>query len=402
MKILYVSSLCSERLNIDLFDRGIGVFNFAAQKFHRLVTKGLAKNGADVCALSSIFLTKTARKLCCFPKEYEGGVCFKYIPSINFFIFRHVCLFAYAFLYTFFWGLKRKSEKTAIIDIQQISICMGSLFACKFIGLKNVGIVMDLPGLMITDNTKCSFVKKEIKKISSLICRMYLKSFSAYVFLTEAMNDVVNIYNRPYMIMEGLVDSDCAVLKNEITSKANEKIVLYAGGLFEQYGMDLLVKAFMRLPMLDARLVLYGNGSYVEKIKKYAKEDSRIVYKGVRSNEEVVKDEISATLLVNPRPTTEMFTKYSFPSKNMEYMVSGTPLLTTKLPGMPQEYYPYVYMFDEETVDGFAKSLSKVLSSSLDQLCQKGKDAQNFVLAYKNNVIQGRRIIEFVKNELQL
>lgn len=400
MKILYVSSLCSERLNKDLFDRGIGVFNFAAQKFHRLVTKGLAKNGADVCALSSIFLTKKARKICSFPEEYEGGVFFKYIPSINFFIFRHICLFVYSFFYTFFWGLKRRNEKTAIIDIQQISICMGSLLACKFIGLKNVGVVMDLPGLMITDNAKCSFVKKKIKKISSLICKMYLKSFSAYVFLTEAMNDVVNIYNRPYMIMEGLVDSDCAVVKNELANKAKEKVVLYAGGLFEQYGMDILVRAFMKLSLPDARLVLYGSGTYVEKIKKYAKEDSRIVYRGVRSNEDVVKDEISATLLVNPRPTYETFTKYSFPSKNMEYMVSGTPLLTTRLPGMPQEYYPYVYMFDEETIDGFAKSLGKVLSSSPDQLCQKGKDAQNFVLAYKNNVIQGHRIIEFVKNSL--
>lgn len=398
MKILYVSSLCSERLNNDLFNRGIGVFNFAAQKFHRLVTKGLAKNGVDVCALSSIFLTEKAKKICCFPVENEGHVCFKYIPFINLFLLRHVCLFIYSFLYTFFWGVKRKNEKIAVIDIQQISICMGSLLACKFVGLKNVGVVMDLPGLMVIDNAKCSFVKKKIKKISSLVCKMYLRSFSAYLLLTEAMNDVVNIHKRPYMIMEGLVDSDCAVVKNEITNKAKEKVVLYAGGLFEQYGMDLLVQAFMKLSLQDARLVIYGNGPYVEKLKKYAKEDSRIVYKGVRSNAEVVKDEISATLLVNPRPTTEIFTKYSFPSKNMEYMVSGTPLLTTRLPGMPQEYYPYVYMFDEETVDGFAKSLSKVLSSSLDQLCQKGKDAQNFVLTYKNNVIQGRRIIEFVKN----
>ena len=55
-----------------------------------------------------------------------------------------------------------------------------------------------------------------------------------------------------------------------------------------------------------------------------------------------VAEELKATLLVNPRPTTEEFTIYSFPSKNMEYMASGTPLLTTKLPGMPEEYHQYV------------------------------------------------------------
>ena len=34
-------------------------------------------------------------------------------------------------------------------------------------------------------------------------------------------------------------------------------------------------------------------------------------------NDRVVEEQLRATLLVNPRPTTEAFTKYSFPSKNM-------------------------------------------------------------------------------------
>ena len=32
-------------------------------------------------------------------------------------------------------------------------------------------------------------------------------------------------------------------------------------------------------------------------------------------------------------------------------MVSGTPLLTTKLPGMPMEYWEYVYLFDNEKLE---------------------------------------------------
>jgi hypothetical protein len=34
-------------------------------------------------------------------------------------------------------------------------------------------------------------------------------------------------------------------------------------------------------------------------------------------NDRVVEEQLRATLLVNPRPTAEAFTKYSFPSKNM-------------------------------------------------------------------------------------
>lgn len=114
----------------------------------------------------------------------------------------------------------------------------------------------------------------------------------------------------------------------------------------------------MMLPQENFRLKLFGSGPFVEKLKtKYTKKDSRIQYMGVAPNAEVVAAELDASLLVNPRPTHEEFTKYSFPSKNIEYMASGTPLLTTKLPGMPKEYYPYVFLIENESVEGYAKAL---------------------------------------------
>ena len=55
------------------------------------------------------------------------------------------------------------------------------------------------------------------------------------------------------------------------------------------------------------------------------------------------------------------YTKNSFPSKNMEYMVSRTPIMTTKLPGMPEKYDPYVYFIEDESPDGIANVLRKVI-----------------------------------------
>ena len=81
----------------------------------------------------------------------------------------------------------------------------------------------------------------------------------------------------------------------------------------------------------------------------------------------------------------------------MEYMASGTPVLTTVLPGMPKEYHPYVYLLEEETADGIAERLTEVLSNSDEALFQKGKEARSFVLEQKNNVIQARKILEMLK-----
>ena len=77
----------------------------------------------------------------------------------------------------------------------------------------------------------------------------------------------------------------------------------------------------------------------------------------------------------------------------MEYMVSGTPILTTKLPGMPKEYYDYIYLIEEESENGMRNSITKVLNLPREELIEKGKKARDFVLKYKNNNIQAKRII---------
>ena len=115
------------------------------------------------------------------------------------------------------------------------------------------------------------------------------------------------------------------------------------------------------------------------------------------TNEEIIVAEQKATLLVNPRYSTQEFVKYSFPSKTSEYMLSGTPVLTTRLAGIPDEYFQYLYTFDEETINGYANKLNETLSLPDIILKDKGVKAQEFVLKNKNNVIQSQRIKEFFK-----
>ena len=332
------------------------------------------------------------------PRETEDGVLYKYIPFVNYPGIRQICLFLYSFFYTLFWGLTDKKNKTIVCDVLNISICMGSLWASKIVGIKSVGIMTDMPGLMVSRNTKTN--KNKLKGLIPKINKSYLTSFSSYVFLTEQMNTAVNLKKRPYIVMEGLVDEKMAEVMGANGGNgetANERILLYAGGLHERYGLKTLVEAFIKLPNDDVRLHLYGNGPFVDELtNNYCKKDERIVYHGVVNNETVVKAELKATLLINPRPTNEEFTQYSFPSKNMEYMVSGTPILTTKLPGMPEEYYPYIYMFDNETVEGYADTLKYVLSKPNEELQNKGKVAKEFVLQKKNNIFQTKRIMDLI------
>lgn len=217
-----------------------------------------------------------------------------------------------------------------------------------------------------------------------------------YYILTEQMNELVNPKNKPYVVIEGMVDVKMDSIPNNLRDKYEEKVIIYAGALHEKYGIKLLIEAFIELKDKDARLWLFGDGDLVNEINTFQEKDSRIKYFGVVPNELVVRKQLKATLLVNPRPSIEEFTKYSFPSKNMEYMASGTPVLTTPLQGMPKEYNDYVYLFEDETVDGMVKTLTTILSKDKSELHDKGIRAKEFVLKEKNNVVQAEKILKMI------
>ena len=396
MEILFISSLVSKSLVDKLFRETGKNVGFEIQKFHRLLVRGFVKNGIIVKTLTGLPISRSlSNKLWWnLPNESEDGVNYQYISFVNYPVLRHIFLFLYSFFYTLLWGIKGRKDKCIVCDVLNISLCMGSLLASKLIGLRSVGVMTDMPGLMVS---KASNVKCEGLRIIPRINKSFLTSFSYYVFLTEQMNEVVNRKHQPYIVMEGLVDELMAYTTLVNVNRGDDRrVLLYAGGLHERYGLKKLVEAFMRVDAADVQLSLYGDGPFVEDLKHYCAQDSRIVYYGVVPNDEVVQAELLATLLINPRPTDEEFTKYSFPSKNMEYMVSGTPVLTTKLPGMPKEYYSYIYLFEDETVEGYTKAMNHILSLPKEELCIKGADAKRFVLECKSNVSQAKRIIDML------
>lgn len=220
-----------------------------------------------------------------------------------------------------------------------------------------------------------------------------------FVLLTEAMNQVVNPGGKPHIVMEGLVDRAMADDTHRPAVKAEHPTVLYAGALRREYGLADLVGAFRGLPEPDARLVIYGGGDYASEIERAARADDRIEYRGVVGNAEVVAAEEAAWLLVNPRPADQEFTRYSFPSKVMEYMVSGTPVLTTRLPGMPDEYLDFVFTVDAPGATGLQAALTKTLALTATELAEAGARGRSFVLNNKSNTAQAARILQLTNEE---
>lgn len=389
MNVLFVGKTSTlETANAILEETGQNP-GFQIIKFINLITDGFRAHNINLSIISNVRASSVGVK-----KEVENNISYQYIFTYRIPVLSQILYYLQSFYHTLKWGLKNTTNRIVFCDIfSSNSSISGSVLAAKLLRIPTCALVTDMitTPLTTTLNTQHIFWKLffKIRKYKLL---QSLKKYDSFVFVTDHMPKIYNPLKRPYIIMEGSVDNTFIPLENN--KKDVPRIIMYAGAIEAEYGFNELVQAFMSLPNTDIELHIYGEGKFVKKLLEYQKQDSRIKYMGVVNNQQIVEAEQRATLLVNPRLSHEEYVKYSFPSKTSEYMLSGTPLLTTKLGGIPDEYFQYVYVFADETVKGFAQTMEEILSYPENEIEQKGKAAQNFILNNKNNIIQSKRVVD--------
>ena len=390
MQILYGYSNCTDQLYEKIVaENHVSVLQ-PDQKYHGLMIKGFARNGAKVRCYSGLPINRavTKRLFIHYQDEEEENVHYHYYNTLNLPVFRQLMIFLSAFFSML--GVRKEKDTYAICDCLNIANAYGLLFGAHLRKIPVTLIVTDLPDMMGT--------KTGVKKINN---RLFKKA-DGFIFLTEAMNERLNHLHRPYIVMEGHVDADSTAPTEDerYETETGKKVIIYAGSLRKLYGIQNLVEGFLKTDIDQAELWIYGDGDYADELRQHAATDNRIKYMGVRGNPEIVREEQRAALLVNPRPAGPEYTRYSFPSKNMEYMVSGTPVLTTRLPGMPESYYPYIYLLDDETAEGIKNKLEEIFAESPEARYARGADAREYVLKEKTNVTQTGKIMKFLETEI--
>lgn len=234
---------------------------------------------------------------------------------------------------------------------------------------------------------------KLLKKLFSIYTKWTLPlkyKFDGYICFSKHQMEHLN-KERPYMVMEGFID--CTMFDEVQPQEFAVPRIVYAGGVMYRYGMKELVEGFCKANIQGVELWIYGDGDAVDYIK--GKESERVFYGGCVSRQEMLSIEKGAFMLVNPRPTEDEYSRCSFPSKLMEYMSSGTPVFTSRLGSIGEEYFDKMNFFEEISVDGIAKALQDGMLH-VDELQSKAQLAKDYVKEYKNVVYQTERIYKFL------
>ena len=253
-------------------------------------------------------------------------------------------------------------------------------------------IVTDLPEYY--DLSCVSAIRKKLRSWQNKMIAKYMTRIDSFVLLTEQMKEPLRIGDRPYTVVEGICNIDCANASCADVVSSDEKIILYTGTLHKIFGIANLVEAFMKIDDPSYRLWICGSGDMQQEVERATQKDSRIVFWGYVSKQKINELQEKATVLVNPRQNNEEYTKYSFPSKTMEYMMSGKPVVMYKLDGVPKDYEDYLCYVSGDTINDLRDKLVEVCSMPISDRERIGKQAKVFVSSHKNSKYQARKVLE--------
>lgn len=232
-----------------------------------------------------------------------------------------------------------------------------------------------------------------VGKFRASIKMWFIRQFDAFVVLTEYMRDIAGIREKPSVVMEGIYNDLQPPLPPQTTDK---KVILYSGQLNPAYGMENLLEAFLEIYQRDSSYALWicGAGGMADRITALAAQCPGIRYFGYVGPEKVRALQAEATVLVNPRQNTQAFTKYSFPSKTMEYLASGRPVIGYRLDGIPDEYGGYICYVPDNSVEALRDKILEICSLPAEERQEIGSRAREFILREKNPKSMCQRIVQ--------
>jgi glycosyltransferase involved in cell wall biosynthesis len=173
--------------------------------------------------------------------------------------------------------------------------------------------------------------------------------------------------------------------------------IVLSGSLEMYNGIALALDALAKLPS-GYELVVAGAGSFAGRLREISAGDRRLMSMGFLDFNELLALYASADLLLNLRLTKSLDTKYFFPSKLMELLASGTPVLSTCTGHVREEYGHVLYLLEDETAEALVARVMAIAAMPRAQRLALGARARAFVLSEKSWQRQGERLATYIKN----
>lgn len=204
----------------------------------------------------------------------------------------------------------------------------------------------------------------------------------------------------PWLLMEGGVPEEAvaAPLPEPADRGPDAPVVfMYSGSLTDLKGIPLLLAGFERAHGARLRLWIAGGGPLQPEVEAAAARDPRIRFLGSLPHAEVMRVYEEVDVLVNPHSTRHETARYLFPSKLLEYLAMGRPVITTcSTPEVREEYGDVAYVMEREDPVELAALFERVGAMTPAERRERGALCRARVAERKTWPRQGRRMLDFI------
>lgn len=390
--IIFVCGLLPNHLTKEIEINSIGAIQSAADTQQKALAEGLFHFDKKLILINLMYIGSYPKRYRSAVIEYskymnENGIVIRNVGFLNVSVVKFVSRYLNA----------RKellkvvnNESVILIYAAHLPFIAAAISAKRRVsGLKICLAIPDVPEFMADKG----FVRDFLIGIQTNLFKFLYKRMDGFLFVTKFIADYIEVGSKPYLVVDGLYQEGFLQVPE---TKDENFTILYSGTLAERYDIMNLIQAFAIIKDERFRLWIFGDGDCNLRISTAAKADSRITFFGQRPREQVLAYQKRASVLVNPRTGCQSYTKYSFPSKLLEYCASGTPVILRRLQGVDEEYYKHCFVVEGDSAVALAECLSSVSKLSSLELQSKGKLARSFVLENKHYLIQSQRVLGFL------
>jgi glycosyltransferase involved in cell wall biosynthesis len=177
------------------------------------------------------------------------------------------------------------------------------------------------------------------------------------------------------------------------------KVVLYTGAMNRWGGVDRLVEAFTQVKDRNVELWACGPGRSA-RLEAALQRDARLKCLGLVPESQLQELCRQASMFVNPRPSAEPGNDVNFPSKVLEYLTFGKPVVSTWTGGLGPEYRDVLLVTEEDTPEALAAKIQEALSWQPWQRRKLATRIAAFLQGRRLWSVQAARLLEWLRSQV--
>tara|TARA_B100000900_G_scaffold53214_1_gene39429 strand:+ start:12620 stop:13807 length:1188 start_codon:yes stop_codon:yes gene_type:complete len=284
-----------------------------------------------------------------------------------------------------------KEEKPDIIHAHAMFFCA---FAAKISSvILKVPMIYEVRSLWEERYKRRNFFTNLIFSIITFIETLAMYLSDELIVINQSLKNEISsrllLKKKKIHIIENAINIEKIKVKKSGVKRL--KVFAYVGSISPIEGLDLLVQAFINLHKLGFRnkLVFFGDGIYLRKLKLMARGDDLIVFKGSFSPDIAADIYSEIDIVVNPRKKTYL-TDSVTPLKPLEAMAYEKIIMASNVGGM-KELIKHNFngiLFDSDSVISIESAVQKIL---------KRKDLEIIIKQAKDFIISNRSWVQNAK-----